>query len=95
MNGFISPCVLGMLRGRPAEAAPALFQRLSPQHPIRDLENAKWKLWHGRSSACFGRLAHLAHWFDASHVKGVRVADAVRRQISDLIDYLRANCLAL
>ena len=41
-------------------------------HPIRELESAKWKLWHGRSSACLGRLASLMHWFDAAHVSDVK-----------------------
>jgi len=64
-------------------------------HPIRELESSKWKLWHGRSSACLGRLARLSHWFDAAHVKGIRGAAAVERHINDLIEYLCANQLAL
>ena len=64
-------------------------------HPIRDLDSAKWKLWHGRSSVCLWRLAHLAHWLDAAHVRDVRGADAVRRHVNDLIEYLHANRLAL
>ena len=64
-------------------------------HPIRELENSKWKLWHGRSSACLGRLAHLMHWLDAAHVRDVRGAAAVQRYINNLIEYLYANHLAL
>ena len=64
-------------------------------HPIRELERAKWRLWHGRSSACLGRLARLTHWFDASHVRDVKGAPAIRRHINDLIEYLYANQLAL
>ena len=64
-------------------------------HPIRELENSKWKLWHGRSSACLGRLAHLTHWFDAAHVRDVRGAATVQRHINNLIEYLYANELAL
>jgi hypothetical protein len=64
-------------------------------HPIRELESAKWRLWHGRSSACLGRLARLMHWFDAAHVRDVKGAAAVRRQINDLIEYLYANELTL
>lgn len=30
-------------------------------YPVHDLESAKWKLWHGRSSSCLGRLAKLAN----------------------------------
>jgi hypothetical protein len=64
-------------------------------HPIRELENSKWKLWHGRSSACLGRLAHLTHWFDAAHVRDVRGAATVQRHINNLIEYLYTNELAL
>ena len=64
-------------------------------HPIRELESAKWRLWHGRSSACLGRLARLMHWFDAAHVRDVKGAAAVQRHINDLIEYLYANELAL
>ena len=53
------------------------------------------RLWHGRSSACLGRLARLTHWFDAVHVRDVKGAAAVRRHIDDLIEYLYANQLAL
>jgi hypothetical protein len=64
-------------------------------HPIRELESSKWRLWHGRSSACLGRLARLSHWFDAGHVRDVKGAVAARRHINDLIEYLDANRLAL
>jgi hypothetical protein len=64
-------------------------------HPIHELENSKWKLWHGRSSACLGRLAHLTRWFDAAHVRDVRGAATVQRHINNLIEYLYANELAL
>ncbi|AZG78822.1 hypothetical protein [Methylocystis rosea] len=52
-------------------------------YPIRELQSAKWKLWHGRSSSCLGRLASLAHWLDAAHVRDARSADAARRHIHD------------
>jgi len=64
-------------------------------YPVRDLESAKWKLWHGRSSACLGRLAKLARWLDTLHVRDTRGAAAARRHISDLIEYLHANRHAL
>lgn len=64
-------------------------------HPIRELESSKWKLWHGRSSTCLGRLARLSHWFDATHVRAIGGAAAARQHINDLIEYLCANRLAL
>ncbi len=63
--------------------------------PVRDLGSAKWKLWRGRSSSCLGRLASLAHWFDAAHIRDARGADTARRYIHDLIEYLHANRRAL
>jgi hypothetical protein len=64
-------------------------------YPIRDLEGAKWKLWHGRSSSRLGRSAELANWFDYIHVRDVRGAVAARRHIRDLIEYLPVNCHVL
>jgi len=64
-------------------------------YAVRDLDSAKWKLWHGRSSACLGRLAKLANWLDCGHVHDVRNAVATRRHIGELIEYLHANRHAL
>jgi hypothetical protein len=64
-------------------------------YPVHDLESAKWKLRHGRSSSCLGRLAKLVDWFDSVHVRDVRGAAAARRHIADLIEYLHANRGAL
>ena len=71
------------------------YRRYLRNHPIRELESSKWKLWHGRSSACLGRLARLTHWFDAVHVRDVKGPAAVQRHINDLMEYLYANELAL
>jgi len=49
-------------------------------YAVRDLDSAKWKLWHGRSSACLGRLAKLANWLDCGHVRDVRSAVAARQR---------------
>ena len=64
-------------------------------YPVRDLERAKWNLWHGRSSSCLGGLALLTRWFGSLHVRDLRGAAAARRHISDLIEYLHANRHAL
>ena len=64
-------------------------------YAVRDLDSAKWKLWHGRSSSCLGRLAKLANWLDCGHVRDVRSAVAARRHVTDLIEYLHANRHAL
>ena len=52
-------------------------------HPIRELENSKWRLWLGLSSACRGRLAHLMHRIGAAHVGDVRGAATVLRHVND------------
>ena len=64
-------------------------------HPIREIESAKWRLWHGRSSACLGRLARLTHWFDAAHVRRRkrRRRSSTTRQRSDRIS-LRQSAFA-
>ncbi len=62
---------------------------------VRDLAKAKWRLWHGRPSSCFGRLARLANWLDKGHTRDVRGAAATRRRIVDLVEYLYPNQQAL
>jgi hypothetical protein len=82
--GFILECMAGFVG----------IRNCLRSHPIRQLESSKWKLWHGRSSACLGRLARLSHWFDAPHVRDVRGTAAVQRHINDLIEYLYTNQIA-
>ena len=43
-------------------------------YAVRDLEGAKWLLWHGRSSSCLERLTKLAGWFGAPHVRNTHGA---------------------
>ena len=64
-------------------------------YAVRDLEGAKWLLWHGRSSSCLERLAKLAGWFGAPHVRDTRGALTSEKYIRDLIQYLQANRCAL
>lgn len=78
-------------RGLGAGTADACLHR----HLVRDLESAKWKLWHGRSISCLGRLAKLASWFVSVDIRDVHGAAAARRHIADLIEYLHANRRAL
>jgi hypothetical protein len=78
-------------RGIGAGTTSAYFRA----YAVRDLESARWKLWHGCSSACLGRLAKLANWHDCGHARDVRNAVATRRHVSDLIEYLHANRHAL
>ena len=64
-------------------------------YAVRDLEGAKWLLWHGRSSSCLERLTKLAGWFGAPHVRNTHGALTSEKYIRELIQYLRANRCAL
>ena len=64
-------------------------------YAVRDLEGAKWLLWHGRSSSCLERLTKLAGWFGAPHVRNTLGALTSEKYIRELIQYLRANRCAL
>lgn len=58
------------------------FSNYLQGHLIRELESAKWRLWHGRSSACLGRLARLMHWFDRLPLSTAFVQSAVNEILS-------------
>ena len=64
-------------------------------YAVRDLEGAKWLLWHGRSSSCLERLTKLAGWFGAPHVRNTLGALTSEKYIRELVQYLRANRCAL
>jgi hypothetical protein len=63
--------------------------------PIREFGTVKWKLWHGRTHSCLGRLGHLLHWLDRRHVRDARGASSTRKHVVDLVEYLHANRRAL
>src|SRR5258708_21005930 len=52
-------------------------------------------LFRSRSSSCLERLAKLAGWFGAPHVRDTRGALTSEKYIRDLIQYLQANRCAL
>jgi hypothetical protein len=63
--------------------------------PVRELATAKWKLWHGRTDSCLGRLGQLLHWLDCRHVRDTRGASAARKHVGELVEYLHSNRRAL
>jgi hypothetical protein len=61
----------------------------------RDLNRAKWRLWHGRWKGCLIRLVHLRQWTQARAFRDVASMDAFRRHLQELLAYLEANQTAL
>jgi hypothetical protein len=62
---------------------------------VRDLERAKWCLWHGRWAGCRRKLAALCRWTRCKHVRDVAGIGRLQRHVSDLLGYLERNRDAL
>ena len=62
---------------------------------VRNLERAKWCLWHGRWAGCRRKLAALCRWTKRKHVRDVAGLDRVQRRVGDLLGYLERNRDAL
>ena len=58
---------------------------------VRNLERAKWRLWHGRWTGCRRKLAGLYRWTKRKHVREVAGIDRLQRHISELLGYLERN----
>jgi hypothetical protein len=61
----------------------------------RDLDRAKWRLWHGRRAGCRDRLAVMLRWTRRRHVRETPGADRLQRHITGLLGYLERNRAAL
>lgn len=61
----------------------------------RDIEHAKWRLWHGRWRGCLIKLSRVCHWADARSIRNIEGVRALRRHLRELIAYLEANQSAL
>jgi len=61
----------------------------------RDLERAKWRLWHGRRAGCRDRLAALLRWTGRRPVREAAGIDRLRRHVTGLLGYLERNRGAL
>ena len=57
----------------------------------RDIEHAKWRLWHGRWKGCLIKLAGIRRWTEAARVRDIEGIRPLRRHLRDLIAYLEAN----
>jgi hypothetical protein len=62
---------------------------------VRNLERAKWRLWHGRWPGCRRKLAALCRWVERRSVRDVAGIDRLRRHAADLLGYLERNEAAL
>ena len=62
---------------------------------VRDLERAKWRLWHGRWPGCRRKLAALCRWAERKAARDVAGMDKVRQRVADLLGYLGRNEAAL
>ncbi len=63
--------------------------------PVRGLERAKWRLWHGRWPGCQRKLAALCRWARRKHVRDVAGIGRLERHVSGLLGYLERNQRAL
>jgi hypothetical protein len=48
---------------------------------VRNLERAKWRLWHGRWTGCWRKLAGLFRWTNGEHLRAVAGIDRLQRHI--------------
>ena len=61
----------------------------------RDLERAKWRLWHGRWTGCRDKLAALLRWTRRKDVYEAAGIDRLQRHVTNLLSYLDRNQGAL
>jgi hypothetical protein len=61
----------------------------------RDIERAKWCLWHGRWKRCLVKLVTTFRRSEAKCIRDVAGIEALRRHLRDLIDYLEDNTAML
>ncbi|MDO9713963.1 ISKra4 family transposase [Paracraurococcus lichenis] len=57
----------------------------------RDLERAKWRLWHGRWAGCRAKLTALLRWTRRADVVEAAESNRLQRHVTDLLGYLERN----
>jgi hypothetical protein len=62
---------------------------------VRNLERAKWRLWHGRWPGCRRGLAALCRWMRRRPMRDVVGVGKVRRHVADLLGCLERTEAAL
>jgi hypothetical protein len=58
---------------------------------VRELEHAKWRLWHGRWPGCRRKLAAIGRWTQRKHVRDVVGIGRFQRHVGELLGYLERN----
>ena len=61
----------------------------------RDVERAKWRLWHGRCKACLIKLAEVRRWLGSGSIRHIAGVRFLRGHLDNLLYYLAANQSAL
>jgi hypothetical protein len=62
---------------------------------VRNLERAKWRLWHGRWPGCRRKLVDLLRWTERRHVRDLADVVRLQRHVAKLLGYLERNQGAL
>src|SRR4051794_25447384 len=62
---------------------------------VRNLDRAKWCLWHGRWTGCRRKLAALRRWTRRKPIREVAGIGRLQRHIRELLGYLERNRDAL
>ena len=62
---------------------------------VRNLERAKWRLWHGRWPGCRRKLADLLRWTERRQVCDLAGVSRLQRHVAELLGYLERNQDAL
>src|SRR3954462_2574515 len=58
---------------------------------VRNLDRAKWCLWHGRWTGCRRKLAALRRWTRRKPIRDVAGIGRLQRRVGDLLGYLVAR----
>jgi hypothetical protein len=90
----IAMCFEHVLRATAGVGAGTIDAHLGAA-PRRDIERAKWCLWHGRWKRCLVKLVTTFRWSEAQCIRDAAGIETLRRHLRDLIDYLEANTAML
>ena len=62
---------------------------------VRNIERAKWRLWHGRWPGCRRKLVDLLRWTAHRQVCDLAGVGRLQRHVAELLGYLERNQDAL
>src|SRR5215208_7102962 len=62
---------------------------------VRNIERAKWRLWHGRWPGCWRKLVDLRRWTKRKHMRDVAGIGRLQRHAAELLGYLERHQDAL